>query len=69
MNLVLKIIAVIMLTLGGFAELGSIIYFAVELLNGAGFLSALWSAIKVFVLGTVLLILGYITFVGSINRR
>lgn len=51
MKPLLLILGFLFLILGSFTEIGTLIYFAYNLIQGVGLLSAIWSALLLFLSG------------------
>lgn len=54
------ILGFLFLILGSFTEIGTLIYFAYNLIQGVGLLSAIWSALLLFVSGLMTIASGLI---------
>lgn len=66
---IITTLSVILLFLGSVSGIVSLIYFAVELLNGVGFLAAAWSGLKVFGLGVASFVFGFMFLVTGKSMK
>ena len=66
---IITTLSVILIFLGSVSGIVSLIYFGAELINGAGFLAAAWSGLKVFGLGIASIVLGFMCLVTGKSMK